>query len=72
MKLLIVYFLSILDIETLLRGLADALATNRVPLVVTVIGYCLTVIVPDACGFGEDDRHGLRLEFGQMVGARRA
>ena len=67
---------SVVDIEALPRGLINALAANRKPLAVTVIGYCFTVIVLDARGFivaadaAEDDRHGLRLEFSQMAGAR--
>ena len=52
---------SVVDVEPLLRGLIDALATEGKPLAVTVIGYCFTVIVLDARGLGEDNRHGLRL-----------
>ena len=52
---------SVVDIEALLRGLVDALAANSKPLVVTVIGYCFTVIVLDSSRLAEDDRHGLRL-----------
>ena len=63
---------SVVDVEPLLRGPVNALATNRVPLAVTVIGYCFTVIVLDPCRILEDDRHGLRLEFCQMAGARYA
>ena len=69
---------AIVDIEALPRGLINALAAEGEPLVVTVIGYCFTVIVLDARGFivaadaAEDDRHGLRLEFSHMAGARHA
>ena len=52
---------SVVDVELLLRGLINALAANRKPLVVTVIGYCFTVIVLDSSRLAEDNRHGLRL-----------